>query len=95
MDLITRYIQEHSNGRSHPISGSSISSALGISGIKVREMVNTARCNGSPICSNGCGYYIAQDKEEVQRTMDSMRGRIAAMTKALNGLESYMRGTSA
>ena len=92
MDLVSMFIQRNSNGKKYPISGARIASALGVTGIEVRHMVNTARYNGDPVCSTGKGYYIAQSKDEVAETIDSLRGRIAAMSTAIEGLERYMRG---
>lgn len=91
MDLITKFIMFHSEGRSKPICGSRIASAFGVDGIEVRRLVNVARCSGDPICSNGKGYYIASDKEELQRTISSLDGRIAVMTNARDGLERCLQ----
>lgn len=50
-------------------------------------MINAARSNGDPICSGARGYYVAHNKEEIQQTIDSLRGRIAGMNRAIAGLE--------
>ena len=76
MEAVTEYIKRNSNGRKQPIRGSTIASAFGVSGVRVRNMVNSARCKGDPICSNGNGYYIARDKSEIENTIASMKGRI-------------------
>ena len=95
MDLVTKYIKNNSNGRKSPICGSTIAGAFGISGYEVRALINSARCNGDPICSNGKGYYIAADVNEVRKTVDSIKGRIHSMQKAVNGLEKYIDMKSA
>lgn len=79
MEAVTEYIKRNSNGRKQPIRGSTIASAFGVSGVRVRNMVNSARCKGDPICSNGNGYYIARDKSEIENTIASMKGRISVM----------------
>lgn len=94
MDMITKYIQTHSDGRKHPICGAAIAAAFGISGAEVRRLVNAARSGGDPICSSGRGYYIAADRNEVQQTIDSLQGRIAGMSSAVLGLTEYLRGAS-
>lgn len=53
-------------------------------------MINTARSNGSPICSGQKGYYITNNKEEIKSTIDSLRGRISKMECAIAGLEKYL-----
>lgn len=56
----------------------------------IRHMINAARSNGSPICSGQKGYYVATDKEEIKSTIDSLRGRITKMEKAIAGLEACL-----
>lgn len=94
MEPITRYIMTHSKGKNQPICGNQIASAFGISGIAVRRMVNDARCKGNPICSNGKGYYIASDRDEVIRTINSLSGRIIGMNNAKAGLERFLEDES-
>ena len=86
MDMVTKYIALHSGGRKNPICGSRIARAFGTTGVEIRRLVNIARCNGEPICSNGKGYYIACSKEELESTINSLEGRIAVMRKARDGL---------
>lgn len=92
MDLVTKYILAHSDGRKKPVCSSAIASALGITGIEVRRLINAARSGGDPICSNGRGYYIAQDDNEIRKTIESLQGRIAGMSKAVSGLQQNLRG---
>ena len=90
MEAITEYIKRNSNGRKRPVRGATIASAFGVSGVRVRNMVNSARCKGDPICSNGNGYYIAGDKSELEDTIASIKGRISVMNNAVDGLEQYL-----
>ena len=86
MDLIEKYLREHSNGKDYPICSSELAEAFGVP----RTMINAARSNGSPICSGQKGYYVATDKEEIKNTIDSLRGRITKMEKAIAGLEACL-----
>lgn len=90
MDVIEKYLREHSDGKDYPICSSELAKAFGVSRTMIRRMVNTARSNGSPICSNQKGYYITTDKEEIKNTIKSMRGRINKMECAITGLENYL-----
>ena len=38
MDLVTKYIMDHSDGCKNPVRGSQIAAALGVSGIEVRRI---------------------------------------------------------
>lgn len=87
MKLVTKYIMTHSNGKQAPICGSAIAQAFNIPDTEVRKLINEARCDGDPICSGRNGYHIASDKEEIQKTIASIQGRIMGMNKAINGLE--------
>lgn len=87
MNPVEKYIRENSNGKDTPVCSSKISKSFGVSRTAVRHMINTARSNGSPICSCQKGYYIATDKNEIQNTIESLRGRIYKMEKAIAGLE--------
>lgn len=90
MEPITRYILNTSKGKNDPVCSSQISKTLGISGFEVRRLINAARCKGDPICSCGRGYYIAVDSQEILKTIEGLESRIAAMTKAKNGLQSSL-----
>lgn len=94
MEPITKYILNTSKGKNDPVCGSQISKTLGISGFEVRQLINAARCKGDPICSCGRGYYIAVDSQEILKTIESLESRIAAMTKAKNGLQSSLNNPS-
>lgn len=86
MDAITRYIRDNAS-KSHPICSSQLMKRFDTSGVAIRHMINAARSNGDPICSSGRGYYVAYGKDEIQQTIDSLRGRIAVMNRAIDGLE--------
>lgn len=94
MELVTQYIMKHSNGKKHPVCGSQIAKAYEISGWEVRRLINVARCKGDPICSCSSGYYIASDRQEIQKTIDSLDSRIAAMSNARNGLQKSLSNDS-
>lgn len=90
MDVIEKYIREHSTGKDYPICSSELSQAFGVPRTTIRRMINTARSNGSPICSGQRGYYITTDQEEIKNTIKSLRGRIGKMEKAIAGLEKCL-----
>ena len=89
MNRIVEYLRNHSSV-DHPIKGKDIASHFGISGIKVREEVNMARCAGVPICSSSSGYFYSNDKDQIRKTVDSMSGRISAQENAICGLQSLL-----
>ena len=59
----------------------------GIGSVQLREIVNTMRLNGIPICSGACGYYYAASAKDIAKTQASMKSRAASITDAANGME--------
>mgnify|MGYP002474211765 FL=1 len=56
MDVIEKYLREHSDGKDYPVCSSELAKAFGVPRTTIRRMINTARSNGSPICSGQKGY---------------------------------------
>lgn len=90
MDLIEKYLREHSEDKNYPICSSELAKAFGVPRTMIRHMINAARSNGIPICSGQKGYYVATDKEEIKNTINSLRGRITKMEQAIAGLEACL-----
>ena len=90
MDLIEKYLREHSKVKDYPICSSELAEAFSVPINMIRHMINAARSNGSPICSGQRGYYVATDKDEIKSTINSLRGRITKMEKAIAGLEECL-----
>jgi biotin operon repressor len=87
---IIEYIKSHGG---LPISAKNLSDTFGISGLEVRKIINSARSEGCPICSCYKGYYYSENEREIQKTIDSLNGRIGAMERAKLGLSKCLRGT--
>lgn len=61
----------------------------------IRAFVNRFRSIGIPVCSSREGYYISEDPQEIQKTIDSMEHRIQLMQNAVNGLRIALEGVEA
>ena len=90
MELITEYIRKCSDGRNNPVCSKTIATAFGVPTTMVRKMINDARSKGDPICSCSSGYYTTNDRDEIMKTIASIRGRIAGMNRAISGLEQCL-----
>jgi biotin operon repressor len=86
-EVVADFIRTNTNTAT-PIKGRVIATEFGISGAEVRKYINQARCDGHPICSSARGYYYTTDPTHIQRTIDSIQGRIGAQMSAINGLRS-------
>lgn len=89
MNIISNYLRYRSSAE-HPIKGSDLANHFGITGIAVRKAVNEARSNGVPICATSHGYYYSDDREQIKKTVESLRGRIVAQENAITGLEALL-----
>lgn len=56
-------------------------------GIDVRQVINTLRVRGYPICANGKGYWYARTKAELDEYIRSLKGRIGKEQEACDALE--------
>ena len=56
----------------------------------IRKIVNDLRCNGIPVCSCKCGYYMSNDESDILETINSMERRVEAMVSAINGLKECL-----
>lgn len=89
MEQIIHYLRNVSSAE-NPIKGRDIADHFGISGIDVRDAINKARRASIPICSSRFGYYYSEDKEDIKKTVESMRGRIVAQENAIVGLSALL-----
>jgi biotin operon repressor len=88
MNEVIKFLIDFSS-KEKVISGREIAKRFDIDRIEVRHLINKARCEGIPICSNTSGYYYSTDVDEVRKTVDSLVGRISSMSKAITGLRSF------
>lgn len=89
MERIIVYLKRFSTV-GNPISGKDLACHFGITGVKVREYINNARCDGIPICSTRWGYFYSEDRDQIEKTVLSMRGRISAQENAIAGLSTLL-----
>ena len=74
----------------NPIKAYQIKAKLGISSVKVREMVNEMRADDRlPVCSDATGYFYARDKSEALHTINQLRSRAKHIHRAAEGVLSY------
>ncbi len=93
MNEIITYLRMHSSAEK-PVSGRVLAERFGLTGQKVREYINQARRDGVPICSARWGYFYSEDKSQIKKTIDSMRGRIVSQELAIDGLSTLLHGAA-
>lgn len=80
-------------GRNNAISMRELSEQLNISPRTTRAIIQKARADGEPICSdweNG-GYYLPNDSTEAKTYLNQQRARIRSARAALNGVIEYIK----
>ena len=87
-DVLTFWKECHV-GFGNEITSRELERSLHIKGKTLREIVNSLRCNGHPVCSNQNGYFYASALMDVQKTINQLSHRIKKMGKAREGLLSW------
>ena len=79
-------------GKTNSISMTELSITLGSDPREVRALVNKARKNGIPICSD-CrgGYYLPESPNEAKIYFRQQTARINSAKAALNGVKNYLQ----
>ena len=77
-------------GKDNAVTGSIICEALKITGPRLRKMINHIRTTNQlpALCSSSNGYFVANNKYELQDCIISLKQRIKAQVEVLNALEN-------
>lgn len=86
-ESIIEYIK---NNGDIPTSSYKLSKMFGVSDVQIRKIINTARSNGCPICSNTNGYYYSENCNDIQKTINSLNHRTRGIQNAVNGLQTTL-----
>lgn len=80
------YLKRNHTGEGKAVQSKCLEMRFQMSGRKIRDIVNTLRCEGYPICSDDGGYYYAANKHEVLGSIRQLNSRIEKIAEAKNGL---------
>lgn len=88
---LTEYIP---TGRANAIPMKTLAALLKVDERAVRLLVQKAREQGAPICSeweNNGGYYLPADLQEAERYYIKQKARIRTAQAALNGITAFLQ----
>jgi hypothetical protein len=78
-------------GEANRITSGEICKMTNLCGSAVRRVVNDSRANFIPIASDGNGYFIATQPDELDHTIAQLNSRIHMMIKAREGLKKAQK----
>ncbi len=59
---------------------------------RLRKLCNYIRSNGIlPLIANSNGYFVSNDKKEIEDQITSMEERASAISNAANGLRKFLK----
>ena len=89
-------LKRRHSGRKKAAKSPVLEARFNITGKELRDMVNSLRRAGYPICSDERGYYYAKTAQELKATINQLSRRIAGIATARDGLLStykrYVKG---
>ena len=78
-------------GETNRITSGEIGTITNLSGAAIRKIVNDSRSKFIPIASDGNGYFIATEPDELNHTIAQLNSRIHMMIKAREGLKKHKK----
>lgn len=78
-------------GETSRITSGEIGTLTNLKGSEIRRIVNESRSKFIPIASDGNGYFIATEPEELTHTIAQLNSRIHKMIKAREGLKKAQK----
>lgn len=80
------YLKRNHTGEDKALQSKCLETRFHLSNRKIRDIVNTLRCEGHPICSYDGGYFYAANENEVRKSIRQLNSRIRKIAEAKNGL---------
>lgn len=77
-------------GKVNAVTNKEIQEKMNLTSARVHKIINYIRINNLVfgLCSSGCGYYVAENNQELEDCMISLKQRIYSQMKTLHALES-------
>lgn len=79
-------VLEHINQSIRPVKSYAIEKEHGLTGAKVRKIVQTSRNAGIPLGSGEDGYYIITDKKDLIKTTNHLKRRAYSLLRTVNNM---------
>lgn len=83
---ICEYLKKHHTGKEKAVLSRELERLFCIDGRNLRRKISSLRKDGVPICSDGTGYYYADNQQEINQTVCRMNELVTTISNARTGL---------
>ena len=80
------YLVKHHVGKNDAIHSKELEELFGICPRTIRNYINSLRKSGLPVCSDGTGYWIGKDPNEINNTVKRLGNFAGEVNNARTGL---------
>lgn len=79
-------------GRGNALSARELAALMRCNVRDITRWVEQARKQGVPICADGSGFWLPENKQELERYVLGLRNRIDSVAGTLQGAERALEG---
>ena len=83
---ICEYLRRNHVGKANAVHSKELEALFGLSGRSLRTIIGQLRQDGVPVCSDGTGYYYADNQKEINATVRRLNEFVTNVSNARTGL---------
>lgn len=83
---ICEYLRRNHIGKANAVHSRELEGLFGLSGRSLRTIIGQLRQDGVPVCSDGTGYYYADNQKEINATVRRLNEFVTNVSNARTGL---------
>ncbi len=83
---ICNYLKKHHTGKENAVFSRELERLFSLDGRALRRKISSLRQDGHPICSDGSGYYYAENQKEINATICRLNTLVARISNARTGM---------
>ena len=80
------FLKKHHRGSDNAISSRELGELFFLKRRSLQQYIHRLRKEGNPICSDGAGYYYAENQQEINATIARLDRLVTHISNARNGL---------
>ena len=80
------YLRDSHSGADNSAPSAKLEGVFGIGNATIRQIINTLRCNGQPVCGDANGYFYAKTHDEINNTVIQLLNKTKMINDAAQGL---------